>query len=75
MYSNLKEGRYGIVGKYGPPRGCLVSSALLSWVINGVSKVGETQVYKLELLNSSGDTVRMHIIPPTTPYFGIRYTN
>jgi len=36
--------------------------------------VGETQTFKLNLLNTSASVIRMHIIQPNTPFFSIRYT-
>ena len=37
-------------------------------------EVGEKQTKKLVLLNASTDVLRMHIIPPQTRHFYVKYT-
>ena len=39
----------------------------------GGFELNKTQEVKLELANISGDVQRMHIIPPQTKYFYIKY--
>jgi len=37
-------------------------------------EVGRVRRLKLDIINSSADVQRMHIVPPQTKYFRIQYT-
>ena len=37
-------------------------------------EVGQVRRLKLNIINSSADVQRMHILPPQTKYFRIQYT-
>ena len=37
-------------------------------------EVGRVRRLKLDIINSSADVQRMHILPPQTKYFRIQYT-